>query len=376
MPNSDKLTKHLSGLEGCFVAGGAITSLYTNAPINDLDIYAKTPEDLENAIHWAFDCGLWCADASSRAMTFKGKGEDAPDIQIMHFDTFKTARKIFGAFDFTVCMGAFDLDTKKFVLDPRFLEHCSQRFLSFNRATRFPYASAWRVRKYEDRGYTIGKIEFQKILMACAERPIMSWDDLREQLGGVYGEAITIPDDTEFSQEAAWRAMDTLTFVKKLEGYANAEEAIACVSNREIPYFIVEADGSQTIYAQIFEDTWDQIGALPKRGRKVGMDTIYPTLTFWKKVRRETETTFRSIHQSHFTYTLGGEASSPAPFIYAYSDRKRAEAHYASYGDQSKYAILELKADPADIIHGTEIRLRRCAVVAAHGVGEEAKIAA
>ena len=144
------------GLKKCFIAGGAITSLYTNKPINDFDIYPKSLEGREDAIRWAFDSGYWNCHVSSRALTFVNR--DGDNVQIMIFDTFETADKIFSQFDFTVCMGAFDLDAEKFILHEKFLLHCSQRFLSFNPNTRYPYASAWRVRKYEEKGFTIGKM--------------------------------------------------------------------------------------------------------------------------------------------------------------------------------------------------------------------------
>ena len=350
MPDHTKVTRHLKGLENCFVAGGAITSLYTNQPINDIDVYPKSATAMENAIYWAFDEGYWCSHASERAITFTQtlSDKESIDIQIMHFDEFETAAKIFDAFDFTCCMGAYDLDEKKFVLHDMFLEHCSQRFLSFNKGTRFPYASGWRVNKYRDRGFTIGKIEFQKILMACAERPINSWKDLREQVGGVYGEAITIPDDEEFTKEGMWKALDTLTFAATTQGYESAVKAVAAITRREIPYF----ETAKQIFAKYSEDEgFEAVDEKPKNGKLVTMAEIFPAMTFYKKVMVKDGRYF-GPHQTSFEYKIGEIQKSEGPGIFAYSTIEKARGHYSTGSNQ---VILELKPTcPEDIIIGSD----------------------
>ncbi len=41
-----KFADHVNGLAGCFVAGGAITSVYTNKPVADVDVYQS------RGLHW------------------------------------------------------------------------------------------------------------------------------------------------------------------------------------------------------------------------------------------------------------------------------------------------------------------------------------
>ena len=237
-----KLITALSGLKDCYVAGGAITSLHTNSPINDYDIYPKSEVALEYAIQWAFESGWWCVHQSNRSITFADK--DGSNLQIMIFDSFESTEKIFGFFDFTICMGAFDLDTQEFILHENFLIHNSQRFLSFNKGTKYPYQSAWRVRKYEERGYTIGKMEYFKILFACQMCPVDSWDKLKDQIGGIYGEAMVVPEDKEFSLEAAFEAMETLRPVDPVGLYSSWEVAVTAISNR--PMRFVEGNPPKT----------------------------------------------------------------------------------------------------------------------------------
>ncbi|MFU0504148.1 hypothetical protein [Pseudaminobacter sp. NGMCC 1.201702] len=211
--------------DNAFVAGGAVTSVFTGADINDVDVYFKSRRAFETGVYQAYEDGLWCVAASKRAVTFAQNGDV---VQLMHFDYFPTAECIFKAFDFTICMGALDLDAgpkskwegiklvttgeehpeSGFVFHPDFMKHNSQRFLKFNPGTRYPLASATRVLKYQQRGYTIGKGDMMKIALAVRGVRIESWDDLKDQIGGAYGDKVVFEkEDTPFSLEAAIEAL-------------------------------------------------------------------------------------------------------------------------------------------------------------------------
>lgn len=212
--------------DNAFIAGGAVTSAFTNAKINDVDVYFKSRRAFETGVYQAYEDGLWCVAASKRAVTFAGRNNDI--AQLMHFDYFPTAEAIFAAFDFTVCMGALDLDAgpkskwegiqfvttggdhpdSGFIFHPDFLKHNSQRFLKFNAGTRYPLASATRVLKYQQRGYTIGKGDIMKIALAVRGVAINSWEDLKDQIGGAYGDKVVIGNEnTPFSLDAAIEAL-------------------------------------------------------------------------------------------------------------------------------------------------------------------------
>ncbi len=214
--------------DNAFVAGGAVTSVFTNAKINDTDVYFKSRRAFETGVYQAYEDGLWCVAASKRAVTFADQSNNV--AQLMHFDFFPTADAIFEAFDYTVCMGALDLDagTKEkwnsaslrfdkvgdehpesgFVFHPDFMKHNSQRFLKFNAGTRYPLASATRVLKYQQRGYTIGKGDMMKIALAVRGVRIESWEDLKDQIGGAYGDKVVLGnEDTPFTLDAAIEAL-------------------------------------------------------------------------------------------------------------------------------------------------------------------------
>lgn len=196
-----KIREKCYTIPDAFAAGGAVTSVFTGKPINDVDVYFKSREAFEYQVGQAYENGWWCASSSKRAVTFSDNGTI---IQFMHFDFFPTAQDIFKAFDFTVVMGALDYDTKEFVFHDDFLKHNSQRFLRFNPGTRYPLASATRVLKYQERGYTIGKGDILKIALACRGVRIESWEDLKDQIGGAYGEKVVLENEgKEFTLDAA-----------------------------------------------------------------------------------------------------------------------------------------------------------------------------
>lgn len=258
--------------EHAFVAGGAVTSVFTGAKINDVDLYFKSQRDFGIGVYQAYEDGLWCVAASKRAVTFADGGGNI--AQLMHFDFFPSAGDIFKAFDFTVVMGALDLDLSRakpsglpfivedtdtpdsgFILHDDFLKHNSQRFLRFNPGTRYPLASACRVLKYQQRGYTIGKGDMMKIALAVRGVRIESWEDLKDQIGGAYGDKVVLENEhLPFSLEAA---IDALT-VDKPE-----DEIWAKPDNDNMPGTaegllrkVAELKGEEYVPVPLGEDGW------------------------------------------------------------------------------------------------------------------------
>lgn len=203
---ADKIRQACYPIPGAFAAGGAVTSVFTGKPINDVDVYFKSREAFEYAVADAYENSWWCVSSSKRAVTFSDNG--GTPVQFMHFDFFPTAQDIFDAFDFTAVMGALDFDTGEFAFHDDFLKHNSQRLLRFHPGTRYPLASATRVLKYQDRGYAIGKGDILKIALASRKVKIDTWEDLKDQIGGAYGEKVVLAGEGhEFSLDAAISAL-------------------------------------------------------------------------------------------------------------------------------------------------------------------------
>lgn len=201
--------------KGAFIAGGAITSVFTGQPINDVDFYFKSKEDFIIAVGQAYDERFWCLAATDRAVTF-ANGDGI--IQLMHFDFFSNANDVFDAFDFTVCMGAYDLDAKEFVFQDNFFKHAAQRHLNFHSGTRYPYGSLLRVLKYQDRGYRINRGDLLRIGLSLQKVEINSWDDLANAIGGQYGEKAKIETDKTYSLDAALEMFNNTEITVKDKG--------------------------------------------------------------------------------------------------------------------------------------------------------------
>lgn len=216
-----RLTKEMPfKFPGCFIAGGAILSLVTKQPIADYDVYPKNSQGLSNALaELMHDHSSFVVNMSDRAITFKVN--DVTDregnrmiVQIMIFDWFETAEKIFEFFDFTVCMAAFECDQNDYVFHSEFYPDVASKTLRFNPKTRYPLASLIRTSKYRTKGYQIGKFEFAKIAIAVANSGVpKSWEELEASLGGVYGRQISLnTQDVPYSYENALDILSTLEF--------------------------------------------------------------------------------------------------------------------------------------------------------------------
>lgn len=167
----------------CYIAGGAVTSVFTGREINDIDIYFKNKTDLYNLL---VNENMYILHTTDKSITFSYR-----DIQCqaIFFDYFEKASDIFDRFDFTVCMGAYDCTEDKFVLHKDFIRHNSQRRLIFNENTDYPIISCLRVDKYKSKGYEIGKMEFIKMMLCVNKLNIKTFSDFKKHVGGMYGES-------------------------------------------------------------------------------------------------------------------------------------------------------------------------------------------
>lgn len=190
------------------IAGGTITSLFTNKEINDIDIYFRSKLDLSNFLLEEMN-GKWVIAKTDKAFLFK---YNKIKVQAIYFKYFDNVDEIFNTFDFTVCMGAYDFTVEDFILHKDFLKHNSQRILKFNQNTAYPIVSALRVDKYKKKGYYISKAEFIRIMLTILQFNITDYKTLKEQMGGMYGEnydALLEPKEDE--------DFDLMTIIDKMK---------------------------------------------------------------------------------------------------------------------------------------------------------------
>ena len=205
--------------QGCMIAGGAVTSVFTNKPVNDIDVYFPSQEAFtkvvteiygrsEHTIITDFDIGF--GDAHVLHVTKKALllQSEQQDVQLIGYQFYKNATEIFDAFDFSINMAALYMKTEEFSMKDTFMKHNAQKYLHFNPKTTYPLISALRVNKYRERGYTISKSQMLRVLLAINLKQIDSWEKLIDELGGMYGtppEEIfdtTKPFDLVYAMEA------------------------------------------------------------------------------------------------------------------------------------------------------------------------------
>jgi hypothetical protein len=208
------------------IVGGALTSVYTNAPVNDIDVYFKTPNDfasfVSNIFHVDLDnplllsCdtspfALIAVNMTNKSILFLDR-VTKQKVQVIAYKLFPDINAIFDEFDFTINMAGIYCSTEELVLHDKFLIHNAQRYIGINANTAYPITSVLRVQKYRDRGYKVSKSELLKLLYKITTLDIDSWDKAKDHCGGMYGLSVSdiFPEDKEFSIDLVIDALDNV----------------------------------------------------------------------------------------------------------------------------------------------------------------------
>ena len=206
------------------LAGGALTSIISGKPVNDFDLYFSSKSDVELFINETHENELWFIGHTSKAATYRSgthsvfdKATDKNEplkVQIIYGKYYQTHLDIFNDFDFTINMISYNFKTKRFNCDYKAIQHIASRKLVVNPRTRFPIVSMLRIGKYDGRGYTISKREVYKLALAISRLNMQSYDDVRDQLGSMYGVNLKelFKDSGDFSIESAIDAVDKFDF--------------------------------------------------------------------------------------------------------------------------------------------------------------------
>jgi len=226
------------------IAGGAVLSNFTHQEVKDVDVYFRDKESMVKAfIRLTRSWDSVYLGHTDKSITMKDR-DSGIIVQFIYFDYFPNAEAVFKAFDFTVCMVAIELNTGKqeLVMHPSFLGDAISRTLHFNAGTKFPYISLVRTRKYKEKGYKIGKGNLLSIAVACASRPITSWDEAKEQLGGVYGYQVDleINESTPFSTEKLHEVITGIKEQKFSVNFSDYENLIMILTGKSSNDYFIE----------------------------------------------------------------------------------------------------------------------------------------
>lgn len=214
----------------CILAGGAITSIFSGAEVNDYDIYFTDKEGLSRLVTQVFgvseedhiqEFDLIVKFATNRSMLCIDK-YSKNKLQFIHYKIFEHAQDIFKSFDFEHVMGAFDFATEEFVFHENFFKSLAQRNIVFNPNTDFPVVSLMRTNKYKERGYNISKAQMLRVAFTIASRNYDNWEKVKSECAGMYGIAPEdLFDETKpFSLEEVVRQLETVVLN---DSYINTE---------------------------------------------------------------------------------------------------------------------------------------------------------
>ncbi|UUV25962.1 MULTISPECIES: hypothetical protein [Lysinibacillus] len=358
------------------IAGGMISSLFTNKEINDVDVYFRDYNSLYLFAEQTLS-GSHVVSHTNKATQFIKKYLDNQIlVQIIHYRTYGKVEDIFDTYDFTVCMGAYDFEIEEFILHPEFLKHNSQRILRFNSNTSYPLISAIRTQKYEDKGYKITKAEYFRILMTCMTLDIKSYDELKEQLGGMYGESYDrLFDDVKDEKFDLQVAIDRIANFSKSESYFKEYRPI----DYDIDDILDDLDKGERFVVKLKDGNeyrvinGEVIGeySSEKEATEVDVQEFYKDKKFYKFVQKSGES-LQSFFRSTFKYVIGEEVTAEKEYpnnSYGAHGKlffnHKYELKSSTYFSNTDKVLIEVEIDGANVIEDSsnEITATKCKVV-------------
>jgi hypothetical protein len=304
-------TNLLENLKECnaIIAGGAITSIFSHRDISDIDVYFRSFSDMRDFFYGIEGTNARVVGHTDKAALIANKG-DHP-VQVVCFDTFESPEKVFEKFDFTVCMGAYDFKDDSFHFHDEFFHHNGQRLLKFNSDTAFPIISLLRVEKYKQKGYTISKAEFMRVILSCMNMKINTWESFKAQIGGMYGlnsdQVVKHDEDEVFDLSVAISDFENIAFDDKYFEEKNQPQGldedydlfVARITGEKVPYYRYAGKCFSPICgSSMITDTVDE---------KVYQEIKYPESIankIYKYVEKKGER-YYSYYDSYFEYVPG-----------------------------------------------------------------------
>lgn len=254
------------------IAGGFIVSVLRKVEINDIDIYFKNVEDCIGFIE-EFKDKVSIVCLTDKAVTMNHSGVT---VQVIFDRFYHKATEVFKTFDFSCCMGAFDVEQDELYLHDNFLIDNTRMELNVNGKTSYPLMSLMRVNKYINKGYFIPRKELLKLALQTSKLNIKDWDDLNKHIGGMYG-------------------LNLSKFFDKKEPF-DLDLIIDKLSDIDSSYFENGVDEKYPCLTKVVSTIKDRFG-LPvlfyKNVKKTGVDRL-----------------FKSYYDNTFEYALG-EIVSP-----------------------------------------------------------------
>lgn len=303
----------------CWIAGGAILSIFTGEEVNDVDVFFRSKEDVFNVINarsgnWYFT--KWSATTTDIIRK---------PVQLVYKNTFSSVEEIFKTFDFSVCCAAYDCETEEFVFGDTFFEDVMSRTIHFNHHTDGAIMTLPRIVKYQERGYSFPKPELMKVGLTLANYNLQSWDDVSDVLSGTYGSSFSNLADNMKEKGVDFSFDEAINVISKCE-----EDNIDDEDNRR---YISAFDYADTIRKHLglpikyfvynnipYDINFCKLTSVPEGSTRVELESLVKLpLILYKSIERNG----RSTYDSNFIYKEGE---------YAVANNNLAGVEKVSYG--------------------------------------------
>ena len=172
--------------EGVYLAGGAVSSIFSGLKINDLDFYCESKEVADRFSAALIDAyGYKTACTTENAQTFyKHVGKRKYEVQVITRFT-GSPEEILNTFDFTCVMGLWNFREGKFYAHEFFLRDVARRRLVYSNKSQYPICALYRTKKYVERGYDFPGSTLVAISLAIHSLQLNTYKDLKDQLLGI-----------------------------------------------------------------------------------------------------------------------------------------------------------------------------------------------
>lgn len=172
--------------EGVYLAGGAVSSIFSGLNINDLDFYCESKEVADRFSAALIDVyGYKSACTTENAQTFhKHVGKRKREVQVIT-RFVGSPEEVLNTFDFTCVMGLWNFKEGKFYAHEHFLRDVARRRLVYSNKSQYPICALYRTKKYVERGYEFPGSTMVAISLAIHSLQINTYKDLKDQLLGI-----------------------------------------------------------------------------------------------------------------------------------------------------------------------------------------------
>lgn len=182
-------SEYQEGFAKCNVSlcGGAIASIISDRPINDLDLYVNSIEDLDKLQKLLFSYGYHVEYATANAISYKD--DEGKVIQVITL-YYGNVEKIIGTYDFVCCQLGYCFNRKEVIATPDAYINNICKELVFEPNNKYPLNTLLRLNKYTCYGYHMNSANIIKLVLHIVRffMTVSTKEQLIDQFAGVYGE--------------------------------------------------------------------------------------------------------------------------------------------------------------------------------------------